>query len=210
MDLFKITTVVVTILGYPISFIELIGTLFGFASVYYASKANILTWPTGIINIIFLFILFYQVHLYADMILQIFFLITTLIGWFNWKGKVVKKTITNLSTSLKGFIIVSILYFTYLLGHEFISTMHIWGKAYFPTPASFPYIDTFIMVGSIFATILLIKRKIENWCIWIIVDVVATILYFYKGIYFLSLEYLLFTGLATYGLLNWQKEQKLI
>ena len=63
MDFFNINHIAFQLLGYQISYIELIGTLFGLISVYYASKANVLTWPTGILNEIALFILFYQVKI---------------------------------------------------------------------------------------------------------------------------------------------------
>ena len=65
MHFFEIANTAVTVIGYPISYVELIGTIFGLISVYFASRANILTWSTGIINEVFLFILFFEVHLYA-------------------------------------------------------------------------------------------------------------------------------------------------
>jgi len=73
MIFFDINNIAFTVLNYPISYVELIGTLFGFISVYLAAKANILTWSTGIINELFLFIMFFQIQLYADMFLQIYF-----------------------------------------------------------------------------------------------------------------------------------------
>ena len=73
MTFFDINTIAFEVIGYPVSYVELIGTLFGLISVYFASRANILTWPTGIINEFFLFILFFQVQLYADMFLQVYF-----------------------------------------------------------------------------------------------------------------------------------------
>ena len=85
MTLFDINNIACEIIGYQISYVELIGTLFGFISVYLATKTNILTWATGIINELFLFILFFQVQLYADMFLQVFFFVVTLYGWYNWK-----------------------------------------------------------------------------------------------------------------------------
>jgi nicotinamide mononucleotide transporter len=85
MAIFDINNVAFEIIGYPISYVEMIGTLFGFISVYLATKTNILTWGTGIINELFLFILFFQVQLYADMFLQVFFFAVTLYGWYYWK-----------------------------------------------------------------------------------------------------------------------------
>ncbi len=64
------------------------------------------------------------------------------------------------------------------------------------------------MLGSMVATFLLARKKIENWYCWIAVDLVATIIYWKKAIVFLSAEYLLFLLLATYGLFNWTKQQK--
>lgn len=73
MSFFDIENIAFQILNYPISYVEFIGALFGLVSVYLAAKANILTWGTGIVNELFLFILFFQVQLYADMLLQVFF-----------------------------------------------------------------------------------------------------------------------------------------
>ena len=82
MHFFDIENIVLQFLGYPVSYVELIGTLFGLASVYFASRANILTWGTGIVNEVFLFLLFFQIQLYADMFLQIYFFVVTLFGWY--------------------------------------------------------------------------------------------------------------------------------
>jgi nicotinamide mononucleotide transporter len=64
------------------------------------------------------------------------------------------------------------------------------------------------MVSSIIATVLLARKKVENWYLWITVDIVCVGLYFKKGVYFLSLEYIIFLGLASYGLYNWRKQLK--
>jgi nicotinamide mononucleotide transporter len=77
---------------------------------------------------------------------------------------------------------------------------------YFKTEASYPYADSFVMTMSIVATILLAQKKIETWYLWIGVDIVCVFLFYKKGIVFLALEYFVFLGLATYGLLNWKKQ----
>jgi nicotinamide mononucleotide transporter len=64
------------------------------------------------------------------------------------------------------------------------------------------------MVMSMLATMLLAHKKVESWVLWITVDVICIWLYFEKSIYFLSLEYLIFLGIAAYGLYNWQKQMK--
>lgn len=87
-----------------------------------------------------------------------------------------------------------------------MSNIHILLPRYFKLEASFPYVDSLVMVMSIVATVLLAKKKIETWYLWISVDLICVLLFFQKGIVFLAFEYLIFLGLATYGLLNWRKQ----
>jgi nicotinamide mononucleotide transporter len=194
MNFFEIQNIAFQVLGYPISYVELIGTLFGLVSVYFASKANILTWGTGIVNEVFLFILFFQVQLYADMFLQIYFFVVTLYGWYKWNVKTSENKISETSFRNKIFLAVTILIGTLISGFLF-TNIHLYLPAYFKIQAAYPFIDSFVMVSSIVATILLAKKKIENWYLWVAVDLVCVVLYFKKGVYFLSLEYFIFLGL---------------
>ena len=207
MNFFDIKNIAFEIIGYQISYVELIGTLFGLFSVYFASRANILTWPTGIVNEIFLFILFFQVQLYPDMFLQVYFFIVTIYGWYHWKTNAAEKIISEIKFRSKLILASAILFFSVLSGC-FFSNIHLSLPEFFPVQAAYPFIDSFVMVSSIVATVLLAKKKIENWYLWIAVDVVCTGLYFKKGVYFLSLEYFIFLGLASYGLYNWNKQLK--
>ena len=205
MHFFDISDTAFSIINYPISYVELIGTIFGLISVYFASKANILTWSTGIINEIFLFILFFQVHLYADMFLQVYFFIVTIYGWYNWNRTTVENKITVINAKARCINTVIIVVGSLLSGF-LIKNIHLYLPNYFKVAAAYPFTDSFVMVLSIVATILLAKKKIENWHLWILVDAICVILYFKKGVYFLSLEYLIFLGLASYGLYHWKKQ----
>jgi nicotinamide mononucleotide transporter len=205
MNLFEIRNIAFQIWDYPISYVELIGTLFGLFSVYFASRANILTWGTGIVNEVFLFILFFQVQLYADMFLQVYFFIVTLYGWYIWNAKTSENKISKTSFRNKTFLAVAIIIGTLISGFLF-SNIHLYLPAYFKIQAAYPFPDSFIMVSSIIATILLAKKKIENWYLWIAVDLVCVVLYFKKGVYFLSLEYFIFLGIASYGFYHWKKQ----
>lgn len=205
MNFFEIKNIAFQIWNYPISYVELIGTLFGLASVYFASRANILTWGTGIVNEVFLFILFFQVQLYADMFLQIYFFVVTLYGWYKWNTKTSENKISETSFRNRIFLSVTILIGTLISGFLF-TNIHLYLPTYFKIQAAYPFTDSFVMVSSIVATILLAKKKIENWYLWIAVDLVCVVLYFKKGVYFLSLEYFIFLGLASYGLYHWRKQ----
>lgn len=205
MHFFEIANTAFTVLGYPISYVELVGTLFGLISVYYASRANILTWGTGIVNEVFLFILFFQVHLYADMFLQVYFFVVTIYGWYNWKTATVENKIATMNTSAR-WLVLAVIIVGSLVSGLLIRNIHLYLPGYFKVAAAYPFTDSFVMVLSIVATVLLAKKEIENWYLWILVDAICVILYFKKGVYFLSLEYLIFLGLASYGLYHWKKQ----
>lgn len=205
MHFFDIASAAFTVIGYPISYVELIGTLFGLISVYFASRANILTWSTGIVNEVFLFILFFQVHLYADMFLQVYFFIVTIYGWYNWKTKSIRHSITAMNGKWRQLIAIIIVVGSVLSG-LLIKNVHLVLPGYFKVAAAYPFTDSLVMVLSIIATILLARKKIENWYLWILVDAICVVLYIKKAVYFLSLEYLIFLGLASYGLYQWKKQ----
>lgn len=204
MHFFDIENTVFVVWGYTLSYVELIGTLFGLISVYLASRANILTWSTGIINEVFLFVLFFQVQLYADMFLQIYFFIVTIYGWNQWKNKKQKEQISFLSTQKRIYLFIILIVGTILFGFFFLN-LHLLLPHYFKLKAAYPFTDSFVMMASIIATILLAQKKMENWYLWILIDSVCVILYFIKGIYFLSLEYGLFLIIANYGFFHWRK-----
>lgn len=207
MDFFNINTIAFEVLQYPVSYIELVATLFGLLSVYYATQANILTWSTGLVNVLFLFLLFYQIQLYADMFLQVYFFVVTIYGWSHWKSKSPENKISILAQKPR-FLSLLLLITGSLLAGLFFSNIHLYLPQFFKEPASFPYIDSFVMVASIIATILLARKNIESWYLWISIDIVCTILYYQKEVYFLSLEYLIFLVLASYGCYHWKQELK--
>lgn len=205
--MFDINNIFITLLNYPISYLELIGTLSGLICVYLAAKNNIHTWTFGIINVIFFFILFYQVHLYSDMILQIYFMYANIVGLIYWtkkKQELTAKSINRLTNTQRLKTIAIILLASAGMGY-FMSDVHNLLPTIFPEPASYPYWDSFIAVASIVACWFLAKKKIENWVLWIIIDVICVILYYHKGIMLMSIEYLLFLINATYGLIVWSR-----
>lgn len=203
--LFDTRTVAFSIMAYPMSYIELMATLFGLISVYLAARNKVATWPTGIVNEIALFFLFFQVQLYADMLLQVFFLVVTIFGWYNWRRPGEETAVGRLSANMVQVYLASLVSGTLLTGIV-IQYVHVWLPAWLPQPTTYPYADSFVMVASILATFLLAKRRLETWVLWIAVDIVSILLYYIKGLNFLALEYLIFLGLAIAGLLEWRKK----
>lgn len=205
MKLFDIHNIFITIYGYPLSYIEFIATFFGLFSIWLAVKQNIFTWITGLINIISSFIIFYQVRLYSDMFLQAYFFVTNIYGWIVWKNQFQdKRPVTTLLTKTRITLIIIITLVSIVFG-IFVKNIHLLFPGIFIYPASFPFIDSFIAVTSIIGTILLAKRKIDNWVLWLIVDAIGVFVYALKDIRFISFEYGVFCFLAYMGLSSWFK-----
>jgi len=205
-EFFKVDHTFFNIMGYPVSYMEFVGTIFGIAGVWLAAKSNILTWPIGLVNIILFFLIFYQVQLYSDMFLQIYFFLISLYGWFFWDKELhAKEPIKILSNTWKIYLSVLCAILTFTLGYA-ISQLHVWFPTTFPKQAAYPYWDTFVAIGSIIANTLLARRILENWIIWIVVDLICIYLYFTKDIVFVALEFIIFLGLAIYGAYHWREK----
>jgi len=212
MSFFDIRTIFFTALGYDMSYIEFFGVLSGVAAITLSAKANIWNWPVGIINIILSFFVYYQIQLYPDMFLQLFFFVTNLIGWWRWahpkaEEADAKKELRVSFMNTRQY--VALLFIgvigTFLFG-MFASRLHELVPAIFSKPSAFPYQDSFITVMSVATTYFVIQKKIESWIIWIVVDLLAAWLYYAKGVKFYSLEYVAFAFLAAYGLWYWINE----
>lgn len=196
------------------SYIEFFGTIFNIWCVWLAAKGKVLSWPIGIIGVVCYIFLFYQIQLYSDFLEQIYFLITGFWGWWLWTHPA--KTESNAKNELKIrhashvtniLTIVSVVVGTLVLG-ALMSNIHVYLPMYFPEPASFPYLDAFTTILSFVATILMAKKWVECWYLWILVDIIGIGLYYTKEVKFIAVEYIIFLALATKGLLDWQRDIK--
>ena len=182
-----------------IKILEFAAMISGLLCVWYLIRQNILTWPTGIIYVLISFVIFSKVRLYADLVLHIFYLILNIYGWYYWSAPGKRQDhqvpVTTAGSSLMGILLFLSALGTYLSGmllSEF-------------TDASLPYWDSATSVLSIAAMWLTAKKKIENWIIWFVVDLLATGIYFYKGLYFYCILYLVYIGMAVAGYVAWRK-----
>lgn len=213
MQFFSMDHIFFTFLGYPMSYLEFLGTLLNLGSVWLVVRNNIWTWPIGNIGVILFAIIFYQIRLYSDLILQIYFLVTGFYGWWAWlylrrSGKS-EATLAITAAGLPGKVLyLSIIGAgTGLMGYAMLH-IHQWLPVYFPKPASFPFFDALVAMMSFTANILMAHKKTDCWYLWIVVDIFSIGLYAAKGVYFIALLYLIFLGLATKGLLNWKQLMK--
>jgi nicotinamide mononucleotide transporter len=204
--LFNVKETFFPVLNHPVSYVEFIGTVLGLISVFLAARANIFTWPTGIANAIFFLVIFYQIQLYSDMFLQMYFCCMGVYGWFTWKYKAAhhQSDIRTLSNAQRLRLAIFIAAVTLLIG-TLIAQIHLLFPKVFEKPASYPYVDTFIAISSILATILLARRIFETWALWILVDITSIGLYAVKGVRLIAVEFVIFLGLAVLGIISWHK-----
>jgi nicotinamide mononucleotide transporter len=204
--LFDVKETFFTVFEHPVSYVEFIGTILGLISVFLAARANIFTWPTGIANAIFFLVIFYQIQLYSDMFLQMYFCGMGVYGWFTWRYKAEhhQSAIRTLSNSDRLKLAAFIAAVTLMIG-TLISRIHLLLPQIFEKPASYPYIDTFIAISSVLAVILLARRIFETWVLWVLVDITSIGLYSVKGVKLIALEFVIFLALAVLGVLSWYR-----
>ena len=182
---------------------EWVSTVTQIASVWYARKNNVLVYPTGIIGVLLAaWLYFFNSHppLYADGALNIYYFIMSVYGWYNWIQKKDAEHFTYpISWCNKRELSTGALLF-----------MASWGIIYFAlikvTNSNTPILDSLVSATAVVAMWWMAKRKIENWLAWIISNIVAIPLNFYKEFYLFTLMYVLFFAMALWGFIDWKKQ----
>ena len=180
--------------------LEAIAFVFGIMSVWYAKKANILVYPTGIICTVITVYLLYVSEFFGDMMMNFYYSIMSIYGWWNWSRKKNNTYVVPISRTNTKEKWVGLLFFVVTM----IVTYSVYQLYDYDLQLA-NYID--IMTSGIFFTAMwyMANKKIENWTLWIIGDLITIPLYAYRGLGMLSLQYLIFTVLAIYGYLEWKK-----
>lgn len=181
---------------------EWIAAAAGLVSVYLLTKQSVLAWPAGLLSVFICIFIFYQNKLYSDFMLHIIYVMLNTFGWWRWStgksGINPPLKVSLLSSRIRWFIMLGISIATYIWG----DIMHK------NTSAVYVFPDAFILVASLVAQYLLALKKIENWILWILVDIIAIIIYYLKGLYVTSGLYLLYLILCISGWLQWSKERR--
>jgi len=179
--------------------LEITGVAFGLLSVWFSKNNNILVFPTGMISTSIFVYLLYKWVLLGDMMINAYYFIVSIYGWYVWTRKQ-NNVVTPISTLNYKEKKTSILIFAFSI--IFVYSIYV----YFDKWNSFTaYIDNLTTAIFFVGMWLMAKRKIENWIFWIIGDIISIPLYFYKGLTFTSLQYLIFTFIAIAGYYSWKK-----
>ncbi len=196
----------VTILGYEMSYLEAAGTILNLLSVWLIVKRHVMTWPIGIAGSVMFAILFIDIRLYSDLILQMYIVVTGFYGWQIWRGgtlrPVADTAITWLSWRAIGLVVAIGLGATLAMGTLMARADRVL-PVIFDAPAQYPYLDAFQTVLSFIAQIAMAHRKIDSWILWIMVDIASIGLYIATDLLFIALLYCLFLVLAVRGLFEW-------
>lgn len=180
--------------------LEIIGVIFGFLSVWYAKQNKIWVYPTGMVSTIIFVYLLLKWGLLGDMMINGYYFIMSIYGWYVWTRKVDETHHTLISETTKKEKKLSIIIFVLTLVFVFIVY-----KSFDKWNNWVAYVDTITTAIFFVGMWLMARKKIENWIYWIIGDLISVPLYFYKGLTFTSFQYLIFTVIAFYGYLAWKK-----
>jgi len=180
--------------------LEAIAIVFGFLSVWYSKQNKIWVFPTGMISTCIFVYLLLKWELLGDMMINGYYFIMSVYGWYIWTRKIDSTHVTPISRTTHKEKYMSV--FIFLATILFVFLVY---KANDKWTGWIAYVDTITTAIFFVGMWLMAKRKIENWIYWIIGDLISIPLYFYKGFTLTSLQYLGFTVIAIFGYLAWKK-----
>ena len=180
------------------NWLEIVAVAFGLASVYLSSRERISSWPTAIVNVGIFFFLFWEAKLYADAVLQLFYLTLSVYGWYEWlyggerhtRLRVTRVSARQWAVAAPVFLVFGLGLGTYLARH---------------TDSPVPYLDALLTSGSLVAQWMMTRKLLENWVVWIVLDIVYVPMFIARGLPITAVQYPVFLGLALMGFVGWRR-----
>ncbi|MBL0341891.1 MAG: nicotinamide mononucleotide transporter [Bacteroidetes bacterium] len=178
--------------------LEILGFVFGVSGVWLTIKEKVWCFPVGLVNVSISLYLFIQQQLYSDAVQQGVYIPLLFFGWYNWINYSKKNPlpVSRVDWRLASILLLCVIGLSYTMGslfHHF-------------TDADVPYIDATATALSFAAQYLIAHKKIENWLLWIPVNILYIGIYFYKGLYLYMLRFTIYLVLAITGFGAWKKE----
>ena len=179
------------------SCLELVAVVFGIISVFLSVREHIWSWPTAIVNVSLFFLLFYRSGLYSDMGLQVVYFCLSVYGWYEWLyGGQGRTTLRVTRTPRKVWTILAAI------------AIVVWatlGRITSRLPgAALPYVDAATTTTSLIAQWMMTRKLLENWTLWVLVDMVYIGMFLYKGLYLTAINYGVYLVLAVMGHFAWK------
>jgi nicotinamide mononucleotide transporter len=178
--------------------VELVAVAFGLLSVYLSTRQHIIAWPTAIVNVAIFFFLFWKAKLYADAVLQLFYLVLSVYGWYEWLYGGERHTPLRVSRARRVHWLALVPLF--LVGGFGLGALL---DRYTDSPV--PYFDALLTSASLVAQWMMTRKLLENWIIWIVADLVYVPLFIQRALPFTALQYAVFLLLAGMGWRGWRR-----
>jgi nicotinamide mononucleotide transporter len=188
-------------MGGPWPIAELVAVLFGFAYVWLAIREDPRCWPVGIVNVGIYFFVFFHARLYATAVLQAVYVVLSVYGWRQWRR----------GGESGGRLAVSSTPPRWTAGLAVAGVAVSFGLGLFlryRTDAALPFPDAATTAFSLVAQWMATRKWLENWLVWIAVDVVYLVVYSSQGLYFSTGLYAAFLVMATLGYRQWRASMR--
>jgi nicotinamide mononucleotide transporter len=192
---FSLTTLLETIRA---NWLENVAVAFGMVSVYLSTREKIASWPTAIVNVGIFFFVFWKARLYADAGLQIVYLVLSIYGWYEWLYGGAQHTRLRVTrTSAQQWVVMTLLAASFAGGLGWFLSRH--------TDSPVPYLDASLTAFSLMAQWMMTRKQLENWGVWIAVNLVYVPVLVVRGLSLTAVQYAVFIVLAAMGLRDWRR-----
>ena len=188
----KFMSVVFTAWGYGVTYLELASVVTSLIAVFLGALGVRITWPWWLVSSALYALFFYRVDLFASAILQFVFIAAAVCGWFGWKPTGAEPR--YMSNRERGLWLLALL-----------SVWVISAPALADIGAAATWPDSFLLVSSTIAQIVMVLQRNETWILWLIIDAFGTYHYAHQGYWFTSVLYAIFTAIAGFGWYRWLK-----
>lgn len=181
--------------------LEWVAVLTGFACVWLAARESLLNFPVAIVSCLLYVVIYHRTGLYSDRNLQGVFIALNVYGGYEWLyGGRNQTPLAVTRTSLLEWVLSAVFVLAYTLGYGYYLRHH--------SDSNFPHLDSFTTAVSIAAQFLMMRKRLENWWLWILVDIIYVPILWFKHLYPTSVLYALYLGLATYGYWEWARDMR--
>lgn len=185
------------------SWLEILAVILGIAYLLLAMRENILCWYAAFFSTAIFLSVFWEVKLYMESGLQIFYLVMAVYGWYQWRNNTNDNNADN-NNSLAISTWTTQRHVTVILVTLCISAASGYGLASY-TDANFPYLDSLTTWGAVVTTYMVARKVLENWIYWFFIDALSIYLYIDRGLYFTALLFAAYLIIVIFGYLTWSR-----
>ena len=181
-----------------VNWLELAAAAVGAWSVWLSTREHLWAWPTAIINVLLYVIVFREAKLYADMGLQLVYAVISVYGWYHWMHGGANDSALRVSRTPMAT-------WAWLVGIAAVGSLGLGRLLSGTTDAALPQLDASLSVISLAAQWMMTRKLVENWLVWIVLDVVYVGMFIFKALYVTAGLYAIFLVLAVTGWYAWRE-----